>query len=93
MKPFVRITALVLGILFLIGAAVAWLELLKYGDWLSGPGLKQAAGWLLTGLMFLALGLRGWRSRVRHSRRWRPRGAAVDPRAHGGARSGSAVLD
>ena len=63
MKPFVRITALVLGILFLIGAAVAWLELLKYGDWLSGPGLKQAAGWLLTGLMFLALGLRGWRSR------------------------------
>jgi uncharacterized membrane protein YciS (DUF1049 family) len=62
MKPFFRITSLVLGILFLIGAAFAWIDLLKYGDPLSDPGLKPAAGWLLTGLMFLALGFRGWRS-------------------------------
>jgi hypothetical protein len=63
MKLFFRVTSLVLGILFLTGAAVAWIDFFKYGHAISDPGLKQAAGWSLTGFMFLALGLRGWRAR------------------------------
>jgi hypothetical protein len=75
MEPFFRITSFVLGILFLIAAAFAWIDLFKYGDLLLDPGLKPAAGWLLTGLMFLALGLRGWRSR----RRRRPETTEREP--------------
>jgi hypothetical protein len=63
MKPFIRRTALVLALIFLSGAGLAWIELLKQGNVLSNPQFKPASAWLTTGLMFLALGLRGWRSR------------------------------
>ncbi len=72
MKPFIRRTALVLASLFLGGAAVAWIDLLKQGDILSNPQLKSASAWLTTGLMFLALGLRGWRSGSRHPTTYQP---------------------
>ncbi len=65
MKPFIRRTALALAVLFLGGAALAWIELLKEGDILSNPRLKAASGWLTTGVMLLALGVRGWRFRPR----------------------------
>ncbi|HEY7554157.1 MAG TPA: hypothetical protein VIH18_05055 [Candidatus Binatia bacterium] len=62
MKPYVRITALVLGALFLVAAATAGVELWSEGDLLVNPKLKPAAAWLLSGAMFLAVGLRGlWR--------------------------------
>jgi hypothetical protein len=63
MKLFVRITAVALAILFLTGAATAWIDFFKLDHATSDPALRQAAGWSLTGLMFLALGLRDWRSR------------------------------
>jgi hypothetical protein len=65
MKPFVRITAVVLAVLFLLGAGLAWLDVLTHGNILVNPELKTATGWLMTGLIFLALGLRGWRRRKR----------------------------
>jgi len=65
MKPFFRVTSLLLAILFLAAAAFAWIDLLKHGDLLSDPRLKPASAWLTAGLMFLALGLRGWRPRAR----------------------------
>lgn len=61
MKPFVRITAVVLALLFLSGAALAWFDVLTHENILANPELKFAAGWLMTGLMFLALALRGRR--------------------------------
>ena len=64
MKPFVRCTALFLGILFFAGAAFAWFDVLTHDNILTNPELKSAGGWLMTGLMLLALGVRGWR--------WRP---------------------
>jgi hypothetical protein len=62
-KPFVRITALVLAVLFLTGAAFAWIDVLSRGNLFGDPLVKSAAGFLVSGLMFLALGLRGlkWR--------------------------------
>jgi hypothetical protein len=64
MKPYVRITALLLGALFFCAAVVAWIELWREGDLLANPKLKPAAAWLMTGAMFLAVGLRGlWRRR------------------------------
>jgi hypothetical protein len=63
MKPFVRITALVLAILFLIGAGFVWFDVLSHENILANPELKIASGWLMTGLMLLALGVRGWRRR------------------------------
>jgi len=63
MKPFVRYTALVLGILFVAGAAFAWFDVLTHKNILTNPELKTAGGWLMTGLMLLALGVRGWRRR------------------------------
>jgi hypothetical protein len=64
-KPFVRHTALVLGFLFLCGAAFAWFDVLTQENILTNPELKTAGGWLMTGLMLLALGMRGWRWRER----------------------------
>ena len=55
MKPFVRYTALVLGILFVAGAAFAWFDVLTHENILTNPELKIAGGWLMTGLMLLAL--------------------------------------
>jgi hypothetical protein len=63
MKPFVRFTALVLAILFLTGAGFAWFDVLSHEHILANPELKIASGWLMTGLMLLALAIRGWRRR------------------------------
>ncbi len=80
MKPFVRRAALALAIIFLGGAALAWTALLREGDILSNPRLKAATGWLTTGLMLLALGVRGWRSRSSRAKlQQRDRLAAKQP--------------
>jgi hypothetical protein len=63
MKPFVRITAVILAVMFLFGAGLAWFDVLTHENILTNPELKAATGWLTTGLMLLALGLRGWRRR------------------------------
>ena len=65
MKPFVYYTSLLLALLFLIVAASAWTEVFDQGDFVRNPLAKSAAGWSMTGLMFLAVGLRGWRSHKR----------------------------
>jgi hypothetical protein len=65
-KPFVRYTALFLAILFLSAAAFAWFDVLTHDNVFTNPELKIAAGWLTTGLMLLALALRGRRAR-RHN--------------------------
>lgn len=59
MKPFVRITALFLAVLFLSGAGLAAFDVFTHENMLHNPELKFAGGWLLSGLMMLALGLRG----------------------------------
>ena len=64
MKPFVRYTALFLAIVFLGGAAVLWFDVFTHDNVLTNPEVKIAAGWLTTGLMLLALGLRGRRRRT-----------------------------
>jgi hypothetical protein len=46
---------------FLIAAAFAWVELLRQENLLSNPLVKPASAWLVTGLMFLVLALRGRR--------------------------------
>src|SRR5438067_13451227 len=68
MKPFFRVTSLLLAILFLGAAAFAWIDLLKHGDLLSAPRLKPASAWLTAVRMPFALRLRrvGPRAR-RHS--------------------------
>ena len=63
MKAFVRITSLVLATFFLSGAAFAWIALFSRGNLWTDPLVKPAAGFLTTGVMFLALGLRGLRRR------------------------------
>jgi hypothetical protein len=63
MKPFVSMTAVSLAVLFLLGAGVAWFDVLTHENILTNPELKTASGWLMTGLMLLALGIRGWRQR------------------------------
>ena len=68
MKPFVYYTALVLALLFLIVAAFTWTEVFGHGDFFTNPLMKTAAGWSMTGLVFLAVGLRGWRSGNRQSK-------------------------
>jgi len=67
MKPFVRYTSLVLGILFLSGAAFAWFDVLTHENIVKNPELKVASGWLMTSLMLLGLSLRGWRGRKRNA--------------------------
>ena len=68
MKPFVYYTALVLALLFLAVAVPAWIDVFEHGEFFSNPLVKPAAGWSMTGLMFLAVGLRGWRSHNRKSK-------------------------
>jgi hypothetical protein len=63
MNPFVSITAVALAVLFLLGAGLAWFDILTHENILTNPELKTASGWLMTGLMLLALGIRGWRRR------------------------------
>ena len=66
MKPYIRVTALTLGALFLIAAVAAGVELWREGDLLANPKLKAAAAWLMSAALFLAIGLRGWRRRRRN---------------------------
>ena len=63
MKPIVRSTILLFAIVFLGGAVFAWFDVLTHDNILTNPELKFATGWLMTGLMFLGLGMRGWRWR------------------------------
>lgn len=65
MKPFIWITALVLSLPFLGGAAFTAYDVLGRQDILTNPESKIAVGWLFTGLMFLAMGVRGWKSHRR----------------------------
>jgi len=67
MKPIVRFTILLFAVLFLGGAAFAWFDVITHENVLTNPELKFASGWLMTGLVFLGLGLRGWRWRGGHS--------------------------
>jgi len=64
MKPFVRYTAFFLAVVFLSGATLLWFDVLTHDNIFTNPELKTAAGWLTTGLMLLALALRGRRRRV-----------------------------
>jgi hypothetical protein len=66
-KPLVRVASLILAVLFLMAAAFAWIEILQHGDVLSDPRLKSSSAWLMSGLMFLPLGVRGWRPRQRRN--------------------------
>lgn len=66
MKPFVWATALGLALLFLAGAALTAIDATSEPDFLTSPKTKVAAGWLVTGLMFLSLGVRGWKSHRRN---------------------------
>jgi hypothetical protein len=52
-KPFIYYTSLNLALLFLIVAASAWMEIFDHGDLFAYPLTKSAAGWSMTGLMFL----------------------------------------
>jgi len=61
MKPIFRAVSIILALLFLTGAAFAWTDVLSHDNLLANPLLKTASGMLVTGSMFLALGLRGWR--------------------------------
>ena len=65
MKPFVWITALIFACLFLAGVVVTAVDLWGRPDILTNPESKIAVGWLVTGLMFLGLGIRGWRAHRR----------------------------
>ena len=65
MKAFVWITALILSLPFLGGAVFTACDVLGRPDILTNPESKVAIGWLFTGLMFLAMGLRGWKSQRR----------------------------
>jgi hypothetical protein len=67
MKPVFRVVSIVLALLFLTGAAFAWTDVLSHENLLANPLLKTASGLLMTGLMFLGLGLRGWWPRKRQS--------------------------
>ena len=61
MKPFVRITALFLAVLFLSGACLTAFDVLTHDNMLRNPELKFAGGWLMSGLMMLALARRARR--------------------------------
>ena len=62
-SAFVRVTALLLGALFLIAAVTGVVELWREADLLTNPKLKIAAAWLMSAAIFFAIGLRGWFSR------------------------------
>ena len=89
MKPIVRSTILLFAIVFLGGAAFAWFDVLTHDNILTNPELKFATGWLMTGLMFLGLGLRGWRWRKESSPAARTE--KKSSRRHKSARKRSAV--
>lgn len=74
MKPFVWITALILSLPFLAGAAFTGYDVLGRPDILTHPESKVAVGWLFTGLMFLGMGVRGWRAHRRRVRTMTQRG-------------------
>ena len=61
MKPVVRLIILLFAVLFLGGAAFAWFDVITHENVLTNPELKFASAWSMTGLLFLGLGLRGWR--------------------------------
>jgi hypothetical protein len=65
MKSFVWVAALLLAVIFLAGAAFTGLDVLTHADVLKNPELKIAAGWLVSGLLFLSLGVRGWKAHRR----------------------------
>jgi hypothetical protein len=65
MRPFVWITALLVAGIFLAGALFTGLDVLTQADVLKNPELKIAAGWLVSGLLFLSLGVRGWKAHRR----------------------------
>ena len=67
MKPIFRVVSIVLALLFLTGAAFAWTDVLTHENVLANPSLKTASGFLMTGLMFLGIGLRGWLPRKRRT--------------------------
>jgi len=71
MKSFVWVTALFLALIFLAGAAFTGLDVLTHANVLQNPELKIAAGWLVSGLLFLSLGVRGWKA---HRRKTAPPG-------------------
>jgi hypothetical protein len=71
MKPFVWVTALLLAVIFLVGAAFTGLDVLSHANVLQNPEMKVAAGWLVSGLLFLSLGVRGWKA---HRRKTEPPG-------------------
>jgi hypothetical protein len=62
MKPFIWRSALIFAFLFLTATAFIAFDVLGRPDILTNPESKVAVGWLSTGLMFLGLGVRGWRS-------------------------------
>ena len=68
MKPFIWITSLVLSLPFLGGAVFTAYDVLGHQEILKNPESKVAVGWLFTGLMFLAMGVRGWKSHRRGAR-------------------------
>jgi hypothetical protein len=65
-KPFFIYSALALALVFLGGAALAGVELLHEGNIFTDPKIKPALGFLVTGMMFLGIAVRGLRSRKRH---------------------------
>ena len=65
MRPFVWITALLVAGIFLAGALFTGLDVLSHAEVLKNPELKIAAGWLVSGLLFLSLGVRGWKAHRR----------------------------
>jgi hypothetical protein len=72
MKPFIWRTALIFAFLFLTSTAFIAFDVLTKPDALTNPESKVAVGWLSTGLMFLGLGVRGWRAQ-------RKRDASINP--------------
>ena len=65
MKAFFIYSALALALVFLGGAALAGVELLHEGNIFTDPKVKPALGFLVTGIMFLGIAIRGLRSRKR----------------------------
>jgi hypothetical protein len=63
MKSFVTYAALAFALIFLAGALFAGVEVLQEPNLLTNPKLKPALGFLVTGGMFLGIGLRSWRAR------------------------------
>jgi len=65
MKRFFWLTAWVLSVPFLGGAAFTTYDVLGRPNMLTDPESKVAVGWLVTGMMFFGIGMRGWRAHRR----------------------------